>query len=275
VILLEATEGVIKMKLAIIGSLVAGLVFSPLTNAQARPPVEKISANRAQGLEGELPTITVWAGAGANLNLIPTGEIIKKAWLDDPSRIGLDSDEPLCVLSAGSDDDSCANSTATVIHLKRIHQIKFPSLPSTANTLLSVVTENKNGDRALYQFRIAYGKGNPEYHTVTIYPDIAPSSSASSAKQNNLEQLQNIEQGLKVAKSKRLLGKSQGNQNLELRVRRFLFLVRGGTKVSLAMKKAGVSPQLVSKLEELGSTYYTQFSRKAPTNLSPQFNLSR
>ena len=207
--------------------------------------------------------------------MIPTGEIIKKVWLDDPSQIGLDSDEPLCVLAAGSDDDSCTNSAATVLHLKRIHPIKFPNLPRTDSTLLSVVTENKQGERALYQFRVAYGKGKPEYHTVTIYPDIASNTSASSAKQNNLEQLQNIEQGLKVAKSKRLLGKSQGNQNLELRVKRFLSLVKGGTKVSLAMKKAGVSPQLISKLEELGSTYYTQLNRKASTNLSPQFNLSR
>ncbi len=257
-----------------IGCFVTSLIFLPAIG-QARTPVEKISASRAQGLEGDLPTITVWSGAGANLNLIPTGEIIKKVWLDDPSQIGLDSDEPLCILAAGSDDDSCTNSAATVLHLKRIHQIKFPNLPRTASTLLSVVTENKQGERALYQFRVAYGKGNPEYHTVTVYPDVAPNTSASSARQNNLERLQNIEQGLKVAKSKRLLGKSQGNQNLELRVKRFLFLVRGGTKSDLAMKKAGVSPQLISKLEELGSTYYTQFSRKAATNFSPQFNLSR
>lgn len=248
-----------------ISSILASFIFLPVA-VQARPPVEKISASRAQGLEGDLPTITVWSGAGANLNLIPTGEIIKKVWLDDPSQIGLDSDEPLCVLAAGSDDDSCTNSAATVLHLKRIHPIKFPNLPRTDSTLLSVVTENKQGDRALYQFRIAYGKGNPEYHTVTIYPDVASSASASSAKQNNLERLQNIEQGLKVAKSKRLLGKSQGNQNLELRVKRFLFLVRGGTKVSVAMKKAGVSPQLISKLEELGSTY---LSRKETINPSP------
>ena len=240
----------------LLSSLITGLIFLPLS-VQSRPPVERISTTRAQGLSGELPTITVWSGAGANLNLIPTGEIIKKAWLDDPSQIGLDSDEPLCVLSASSDDGDCANSAAQIIHLKRIHQIKFPNLPRTASTLLSVVTENKQGDRALYQFRVAYGKGNPEYHTVTIFPD-APTTlqnrtsfaSPSSPQQPSLE---NIELGLQVAKSRRLLGASQGNLKLQKRVETFLTLARGGESLKAAVSKAGVSMQLILKLAEFGS----------------------
>ena len=253
----------------LLSSLITGLIFLPIS-VQSRPPVERISTTRAQGLSGELPTITVWSGAGANLNLIPTGEIIKKAWLDDPSQIGLDSDEPLCVLSASSDDGDCANSAAQIIHLKRIHQIKFPNLPRTASTLLSVVTENKQGDRALYQFRIAYGKGNPEYHTVTIYPDTALGTSINSVRQSNQYRLQKIELGLEVAKSKRLLGKSQGNQNLEVRVRRFLALVQSGTEFKLAIQKAKVSPQLISKLEELGATNDGRAARFSPqSGLNP------
>lgn len=258
----------------LLSSLITGLIFLPIS-VQARPPVERISASRAQGLSGELPTITVWSGAGANLNLIPTGEIIKKAWLDDPSQVGLDSDEPLCVLSASSDDGDCANSAAQIIHLKRIHQIKFPNLPRTASTLLSVVTENKQGDRALYQFRVAYGKGNPEYHTVTIYPDTAPTNpqsrtsfaSPSSPQQPSLE---NIELGLLVAKSRRLLGASQGNLKLEKRVEAFLTLARNGESLKNAASRTGVSMQLILKLAEFGSEQRQVSNRSSTETFQPQ-----
>lgn len=236
--------------------IVVGLVSLPTTSLEARPPVEKISTSRAQGLEGELPVVTVWSGAGTNLNLIPTGEIIKKVWLDDPSQIGLDSDEPLCVLNAATDNESCTNSQAKVIHLKKIHPIKFPSLPQTATTLLSVVTEDPTGDRELYQFRIAYGQGNPEYHTVTIFPDDAPTPIEQTrvVRQNSLQQpsLENIELGLQIAKNRGLLSESQGNQELEVRVQNFLILARNGQPFKSAASQAGVSAQLIFKLAEFG-----------------------
>lgn len=244
------------MKLSLAIACFVGLVLIPPTSVQARPAVEKISASRAQGLEEELPTVTVWAGAGTNLNLIPTGETIKKVWLDDPSRIGLDSDEPLCIVTSATDNESCANSTAKVIHLKKIHPIKFPNLPQTATTLLSVVTEGAQGDRKLYQFRINYGKGNPEYHTVTVFPDEAPKSIEQTriVRGSNLQQpsLESIELGLQIAKSRGLVSRSQGNQKLEKRVQNFLILVRNGESFKSAASQAGVSAQLIFKLAEFG-----------------------
>lgn len=245
------------MKLSLATTCLAiGLVLLPSIPAQARSPVEKISTSRAQGLEGEIPTVTVWAGAGTNLNLIPTGEVIKKVWLDDPSQIGLDADEPLCILSASTDNNNCTNSTARVIHLKKIHPIKFSNIPQTATTLLSVVTEDAEGDRQLYQFRIAYGKGNPEYHTVTIFPEDVPTSIEQTrvVRRNELQQpsLDNVEQGLQIAKSRGLLSKSQGNQELEARVQNFLLLARNGEPFKFAARQAGVSMQLIFKLAEFG-----------------------
>ena len=256
-----------------IGSLVTGLIFLPVT-VQARPPVEKISASRAQGLKGDLPTITVWSGAGANLNFVPTGEIIKKVWLDDPSLIGLDSDEPLCVVAAGSNNETCTDSEATIIHLKRIHQIKFPNLPRTASTLLSVVTENKQGDRALYQFRVAYGKGNPEYHTVAVYPDVPTIQQRRTLFVSSINpqqpSLENIELGLQVARSKRLLGRSQGNLELEKRVKTFLTLARNGESLKSAASSAGVSMQLILKLAEFGSEQRQVFNHSSTKTFQPQ-----
>jgi hypothetical protein len=233
--------------------LIAGVLGLPINEARADSPVQRISSSLAQGLTGELPTITVWAGAGANLSLIPTGEIIKKVWLDDPSQITLDFDGPMCMLAGESGESSCEDSAATVIHLRRIHQLKFPNLPRTASTLLSVISQTSSGERKLYQFRVAYGSGVPQYHTVSIYPD---SQALPAVERDTLlqVQLQDIKRGLQVAKSRNLLGRSQGNQRLELRVQNFLALVSNGTTQRSAALQAGVSMALVSKLAELGTT---------------------
>ncbi len=220
--------------------------------AQANSPVQKVLSSEAQGLNNTLRTITVWAGAGANLNFIPTGEIVKKVWLDDPSQIVLDFDGTICTQSGDRGEDNCENSAATVVHLRRIHAIKFPDLPQTSNTLLSVITQTPGGERKLYQFRIAYGSGKPQYHTVAIYPDSqTPTGGTSGLLQ---AQLQNVELGLRVAKSRNLLGRSQGNQRLELRVQNFLGLVSAGATPQAAAQQTGVSLRLISKLASLGTT---------------------
>jgi hypothetical protein len=157
------------------------------------------------------------------------------------------------MLVGESSESSCEDSAATVIHLRRIQRLKFPNLPRTASTLLSVISQTSSGERKLYQFRVAYGSGAPQYHTVSIYPD---SQALPTIERNTLlqVQLQDIERGLQVAKSRNLLGKSQGNQRLELRVQNFLDLASSGTTLQSAALQAGVSMALVSKLAELGTT---------------------
>lgn len=230
----------------------ATLVNLHLDLVHASSPVQKVLSSEAQGLNNTLRTITVWAGAGANLNFIPTGEIVKKVWLDDPSQVVLDFDGTMCTQSGEGGEDNCENSAATVVHLRRIHRIKFPDLPQTSSTLLSVITQTPGGERKLYQFRIAYGSGKPQYHTVAIYPDSQiPSSGTNDLLQ---AQLQNIELGLRVAKSRNLLGRSQGNQRLELRVQNFLGLISSGVTPQSAAQQSGVSLRLISKLASLATT---------------------
>ncbi|NBD15508.1 MAG: hypothetical protein GVY04_04985 [Cyanobacteria bacterium] len=112
--------------------------------------------------------IKVWSGYGLNINFIPTGEVIKKVWLDDPSRITLTSDGQLCKQGTGQ---QCTNQGATVIHLKQINEIEFPNIPQsrTGATLLTVITQGESG-RNLYQFKVKPAFGEPEYATVDVKP---------------------------------------------------------------------------------------------------------
>jgi hypothetical protein len=67
-----------------VGALLALSVF--VAQVAQASPVRSIFASQAEGKSGQLTTIVLWPGYGTNLNLIPTGEVVKKAWLDDPSR---------------------------------------------------------------------------------------------------------------------------------------------------------------------------------------------
>lgn len=128
--------------------------------------VRTIPMREARGEAGRIPTLTIWEETGLNINFIPTGEVVKKVWLDDPSRLGVDFDGILCVAESGN----CSDTGATVIHLRRINPIKFPQLPKTQATLLSVVTQGEDGAKNLYQFHVAYGQGKPQYVSVNIAP---------------------------------------------------------------------------------------------------------
>jgi hypothetical protein len=150
---------------------------------------------QAQGLDGNLVTLPVYRGIGLNLNFIPTGETIKKAWLDDPSRIAVSFDGNLCEALQGQ---GCANnggSGATVVHLRQITKINFAALPSSGSghTLLTVITEGGTGisdgrsGRKLYQFLVVPVSSRPAFTTVSIQGGSANSWSDdgwSSARAN-------------------------------------------------------------------------------------------
>ena len=212
----------------------------------ANAPVRTISNRQAQG-NNTIATITVWEGSGINLNFIPTGEIIKKVWLDDPSRITLDFDGSMCDGSVNS--SGCNQSGATVIHLRRIKPLNFPNLPQSSSTLLSVITEGKEG-RKLYQFRVNYGSGFPEYYTVQINPENSSSNSIITINLSNGKraQLIDIERGLSIAKAKNLINPEQENEALVYRVRSFLALVRNGFSLLEASQHSGVSMALIEQL---------------------------
>lgn len=117
--------------------------------------------------------------------MIPTGEVVKKAWIDDPSRIVLSFDGNLCQSSGGS---QCNNEGATVIHLRQIKPIAFPDLPRSpgGGTLLTLITEGGSAGRKIYQFKVVPVAGQPKYTVLSISPDVEQTFPALPPVRRNL-----------------------------------------------------------------------------------------
>lgn len=215
-------------------------------------PIRQITQSQALGKTEIIPIIHVWIGSGINLNFLETGEKIERVWLDDPSRLVVDFDDPNC---------HQGNCSAMVIHLKRINPVNFPELPKSNSTLLSVITYTEN-DRKLYQFKIAYGQGNPEYYTVSIIPQAPSAPPLPGLKSEPSIELTiggratlvDVERGLSIAKSKGLISSDLANQTLEYRVLEFISLARNGLSVAEASAQAGVSLRAIARLGELGKS---------------------
>lgn len=162
-----------------------------------------VSIEDAQGISGKIITLEVAPGYGLNINLIPTGEIVKKAWIDDPSRITLSFDGHLCQGAT----QQCNNEGATVIHLRQIKPIQFPDLPRSAGggTLLTLITEGSQG-RKIYQFKVMPISGIPKYTVLNVSSEnpyntpllprrnapLMVNNSQRRGYQNNFQQPQNI-----------------------------------------------------------------------------------
>lgn len=240
------------MKLAdvlLIGLL--GTAFClPNGTALSQSAVQKISSSQAQGLDGPISTLTIWPGVGTNLSVIPTGETIRKVILDDPSQIGLDFDGPMCVVQGPTDlDKNCEMSAASVIHLRRTTKLNFKQLPKAkSRTLLTVVTEEATGKKKVYPFWVTLGTGEPQYQTITIYPDAQPQEDQQALSILPQVQLAQIAQGLEVARSKRLI---YPQQPLWVKMQQFMELVKRGEPMPAAAQRSGVSMALVMKLSEI------------------------
>ena len=65
-----------------------------------------------------ITTIEVFPGHGTTLNFRGAGVTIRKAWIDDPSKVTLDFDDTACLNA-----ESARPCNASVIHLRRIHPL--------------------------------------------------------------------------------------------------------------------------------------------------------
>jgi hypothetical protein len=233
------------MKLTKISALLALSILIPQVAYAA--PVQSIFASRAEGKNGQpLATITLWPGYGTNLNLIPTGEVIKKAWLDDPSRIAIDFDG--CLARSGEGQGAAGdNCGTTVIHLRPITGVTFPGLTSSENatTLLTLIAEGSEGKK-LYQFRVEMGKGAPQYNTLTVYPDSqgTPYIDVGLRKAT----VEDISKGLSLAEAQKLISRRDAAWS---KVQNFLAQVRSGESVGSSLQRSGANMAIITKLAEL------------------------
>jgi hypothetical protein len=230
-----------------IGVLLALSVF--VAQAAQANPVRSIFASQAEGKSGQLTTVVLWPGYGTNLNLIPTGEVVKKAWLDDPSRVAIDFDGCLGQ-SAGASNGTGEGCGATVIHLRQITGVNFPGLmtSSNASTLLTLIADGSQGKK-LYQFKVMMGQGTPQYNTITIQPD----SQGTPYIDVGLRRapLEDVERGMAIAESKKLISRRDSAWS---KVRNFLAQVRHGESINTAAQVTGANMAIITKLAELGGT---------------------
>ena len=229
------------MKTVWMSWMVAGLVALGGVKgipAQAQSRVS-VSARQAQGeTASPSPVIKLWPGYGTNLSFLDTNETIVRVWIDDPSRVALDFDEPLCPTAVATD---CVSGNPAVIHLRRIQGLRFENLPRAIGTLLTVITETAGGDRKLYQFRIEFATGEPEYHTISIQP---------TSPIHPVIGLFDMRRGLQIAADQDLI---HSDQELWSRLQRFLTLVRSGVAVPHAAQQAGVSLEVITQLATWGA----------------------
>ena len=234
----------------------SGLLFRRPAQADTiSNSVRRVSISEATGQSGlSTPRIELSPGYGVNISFIPTGEIVEKVWLDNPSFATLDMDG--CLVSFGGSDsrshsqeNQCQQNGAKVLHLRRINPINFPGLPRTNSTLLTVVTNSSYGQR-LYLFQVAIGSDDPQYYTLEIVPNSPASGNTRyrSIVDSTLD-WQVFNRGLAVANSRGLV---YPGQPLYTRIQNFLRSVQAGEEIESAASTSGISMDLVRRLGELG-----------------------
>lgn len=250
-----------------ISVLVLMLSFFSTANVPADASrVRRVSAQAAQ--EGNVPIAVFVEGGGVLLDFSPTGELIQKISLDDPSRVVVDH----CLVTK-----SCGNRPSPIIRLFRSAGIAFKDIPSAKVTMLSVETMDAQGEYHSYIFPLTTGAGRSTISKVLVGDDDAPPPSrpinpfnggtltrSTPAAPTASTAPTAVALGAKVAESDAQLV----DPLLKGRVRQYLQLTNGGMSSKRAARKVGISMALVTRLNSLG-----QFAIAAQTAASTQANV--
>ena len=214
----------------------AGLIAMPV-QAQLRQTHPASAA-----IEGSV-AVTVWPGSGTNIDFSGLGESVYRIWLDDPSRITVDTDNNL--LDGGG---------AQVIHLRRIEGVDFAGLPSTAQTLLTVATVNQARQTTLYQFPVLYSAGTPAYSTIALTLPPAPMVPEPLVQASGMPggvTLETVQLGLTAFIQE---GTVTADGPLAERVKTFISLVQNGSTSAEAAITAEVDMGVIEALAARGLT---------------------
>ena len=157
-----------------ISGIVPFLVLSMPAIAQANPifPAKRqIGISQAMGVSGVTSVVSLSPMQSLNISFIKTGEVIKKVWLGNPSKVVMDYDSPLC--KDGANDSNCG---ATVINLRQLAQpldldMNLPASARGNRTSLTVITTGAGGLRNLYQFQLVLNVPTPAYSILEVVPD--------------------------------------------------------------------------------------------------------
>jgi hypothetical protein len=175
-----------------ISGIISVLVLSLPATAYADPifPAKRqIGISQAMGVSGVTSVVSLSPMQSLNISFIKTGEIIKKVWLGNPSKVVMDYDSPLC--KDGANDSNCG---ATVINLRQLAQpidldMNQPVSARGNRTSLTVITTGAGGLRNLYQFQLVLNVPTPPYSILEVVPDaqiprLAPLTPTAPAQTN-------------------------------------------------------------------------------------------
>jgi hypothetical protein len=153
------------------------------------PAKRQIGISQAMGVSGVTSVVSLSPMQSLNISFIKTGEIIKKVWLGNPSKVVMDYDSPLC--KDGANDSNCG---ATVINLRQLAQPIDLDMNLSASargdlTSLTVITTGAGGQRNLYQFQLVLNVPTPAYSILEVVPDaqiprLAPLTPTAPAQTN-------------------------------------------------------------------------------------------
>ncbi|MCC5668924.1 hypothetical protein LC653_34985 [Nostoc sp. CHAB 5784] len=204
----------------------------------AQETVRTIKQSQVSGSTAKLQKIKVWNGSGVSISFYEINEMVKRVWIDDPSQVLIDTDGCLEGI-----DQNCQNSSAGLLHLRRIKKVLVPGLPQTSATLLTVITQTASGDRKVYHFQVTPSNSRPEYSQVSIIPD-KPSSLVTRPRLSPLVQTtritKQIRAGMRVAINNGFLSSSDELHN---RIEQFLTHFQGGEQMPLLV---GLVPPILS-----------------------------
>ncbi|UFP97136.1 hypothetical protein [Gloeobacter morelensis] len=231
--------------------------------ADAAPASRGMFASTADGLKGNPPpVIKVWPGASLDLDFLPTGEIIRKIWLDDESRIAIEDDSCLVesAVSSGQQGGQSDDCGARVLHLRQVKRSKNSALTYGPYGYLTLINETPRGTFKRYRFQIvAVGPvrdrsgrwlaPKPEYTSVTVHPDSAGTAFIDLGAGSRRATIDDVLRGLASARSSGLVPE---NSPLIGKVREFVAAVRGGEPLEGSARAAGLSMAFVTRLAGMG-----------------------
>lgn len=229
------------MKTFVLSALIVGLVCSPGYSQIDLVRQVRVGNNDGQTRQTVPETIYLANGYSVTINFLASNEEITQVWLSNPSFVVVMSDG---CLTRGATRQNCQHSSnpVKVLHLKRINDLTIPGLPKTGQSLLTIVTRSSSGKGNIYLFKIV--KSSSPGHLVF---EIAPSNSTEPVIDTSV--LQTFRQGVLIAKQQKFLEEGSA---LDKKINSFLAYLSEGLSVSESTNKAGLSPDVVSRLQELG-----------------------
>lgn len=220
--------------------------------------VLRVSAEAAR--EGDVAIPVHVENGGVLLDFSRMGERIEKISIDYPGHIVVDH----CLATK-----SCGDRRSPIIRLFRSTGIDYPDIPAAKTTMLSVETTDSQGQYYSYPFSVTAGEGGSLVSKILIENDSSDLPSSEGILTHNTDTPTTIALGLEEAVSKSFLVDPQ----LKQRIQYYIQLLKAGTNSNNAARRAGISPQLVARLTQLGQARILAASSSQQRFSSPPISL--